>query len=208
MQHCTEEKDVLLLVLWNPHHCEGQPSIREATIAVRRTKMLSDSWHLHHPREDCLQRIRDRFSTLFLVFQGTYVLLKSLVFACMWVYMCVHEYVPVYVICVCMYVHKWVHVCKYVYRCMHVHEYLCMCECIYLWVHMYACTSMCHGGVIEVKRQLSGIGFLLQLSVLGVDLGSSSLHSKHLYFPGYFLCLTFPPSLLSLKKYWFKSRFE
>lgn len=90
--------------------------------------------------------------------------------------------------------------CKYVYRCMHVHEYLCMCECVYLWVHMYACTSMCHGGVIEVKRQLSGIGFLLQLSVLGADLGLSSLQSKHLYFPGYFLCLTFPPTLLSLKK--------
>lgn len=138
----------------------------------------------------------------------SFVLLKSLVCACMWVYMCVHEYVPVYVICVCMCVQKWVHVCKYVYRCMHVHQYLWMCECVYLCVHICACTSMCHGGVIEVKRQLSGIGFLLQLSVLGVELGSSSLHSKHLYFPGCFLCLTFPSSLLSLKKYWLKSRFE
>ena len=215
MQQCSEEKDVLLVALWNPHFCEGRKTFRLDSQASGKQRQLfagQRSWVTHDistitektvevHSQMVIQRPRDRFSTLFLVFQGINVFCPfKIISVCMHVSVHVYAWICACVCYMCMYVCSEVSACMCVYRCMHVHEYLCMCECVYLCVHICTCTSMCHGGVIEVKRQLSGIGFLLQLSVLGVELGSSSLYSKHLYFPGCFLCLTFPPSLLSLKK--------
>lgn len=218
MQHCSEEKDVLLVALWNPHFCEGRKTFRldsQASGKQQQPFAGQRSW-VTPPSQRRLSRFtpkwssKDLFCTLFLVFQGIIVFCPfKIISVCMHVSVHVCAWICACACYMCMHVCAEVSACMYVYRCMHVHEYLCMCECVYLCVHICTCTSMCHGGVIEVKRQLSRIGFLLQLSVLGVELGSSSLHSKHLYFPGCFLCLTFPPSLLSFKKkYWLKSRFE